>query len=82
LQNFVLHTLFIFVNLRTPWGTAQTPTHISKNVLSITARQSFGFLFLNPKAFDRDAIDKGGAFFPVIVVFTPKPGLFDGKIPN
>jgi hypothetical protein len=53
-----------------------------RTTLSITVRQSFGFLFLNPKEFDRDGVDKGGSFFPAIVTFTPKPGLFDENPPS
>jgi hypothetical protein len=39
-------------------------------------REAFGFLFLTPKA-------QGNEFyFTSVVIFTPKPGLFDGTIPS
>jgi hypothetical protein len=43
--------------------------------LNISPREAFGFLILTPKA-------QGGAFyFTSIVIFTPKPGLFDETAP-
>jgi hypothetical protein len=53
-----------------------------RSLFDITPRESFGFWMLNPKEWDRDSNDKGGCFFPVIVVFTPKQGLFDEALPE
>jgi hypothetical protein len=52
------------------------------NTTSITARQAFGFWVLTPKGSVRDSRDIGGGFFMDIVVFTPKLGLFDEKVPS
>jgi hypothetical protein len=52
------------------------------STLSITAREAFGFSLLEPKGFVRNSAEPGfSAFFPVIVIFTPKPGLFDDTAP-
>jgi hypothetical protein len=52
------------------------------STLKMSARESFGFLLLKPKEYDRDGTDKIGCFFPAIVVFTPKPGLFSEIVPQ
>jgi hypothetical protein len=43
---------------------------------NVPAKEAFGFYILSPKAKSTDG------FFNSIVIFTPKPGLFDGTVPK
>jgi hypothetical protein len=57
-----------------------------RRLCDMTPRESFGFFIFNPKECDRDSKDtrkvgRAGFFFPSLVIFTPKPGLFDETAP-
>jgi hypothetical protein len=52
-----------------------------RSLFDVTSRESFEFLVFNPEQSDRDSNDKKGGFFLNLVIFTPKPGLFDENPP-
>jgi hypothetical protein len=51
---------------------------------NVTPREAFGFWMLSPRhktAYDK-TLDSGATYFNTVVIFTPKPGLFDETLPT